>query len=90
MLKFPAVTIRNALERPEAMDSGSITIAGTDPDRIEDCVELVVDQFEAGHLATPPAEYQVQNCSQRVSQLILGTAKLAHLWQGIDSVEEKI
>ena len=29
MLKFPAVTIRNALERPEAMDSGSITIAST-------------------------------------------------------------
>ena len=90
MLKFPAVTIRNALERPEAMDSGSITIASTDPDRIMDCVEVVVDQFEAGNIATPPAEYQVDNCSQRVIQLILGTAKLAHRWQGIDSTEEKI
>ena len=90
MLKFPAVTIRNALERPEAMDSGSITIASTEPDRIMDCVEVVVDQFEAGNFATPPAEYQVDNCSQRVIQLILGTAKLAHRWQGIDSTEEKI
>lgn len=90
MLKFPAVTIRNALERPEAMDSGSITIASTEPDRIMDCVEVVVDQFESGDFATPPAEYQVENCSQRVIQLILGTAKLAHRWQGIDSSEEKI
>ena len=90
MLKFPAVTIRNALERPEAMDSGSITIASTEPDRIMDCVEVVVDQFEAGNIATPPAEYQVDNCSQRVIQLVLGTAKLAHRWQGIDSTEEKI
>ena len=30
MLRFPAVTIRNALERPEAMDTGSITLTGTE------------------------------------------------------------
>ena len=86
MLSFPAVTIRNALERPEAMDTGSITITGTNPDRISDCVAAVTDQFFAGNLAPVPADYQITNTSQRVLQLILGTAKLAHRWQGIETV----
>lgn len=84
MLRFPAVTIRNALERPEALDTGSITMTGTNPDRILDCVTAVTDQFAAGNVAPVPADYQVPNTSQRVLQLILGTAKLAHRWQGID------
>jgi UDP-N-acetylglucosamine 2-epimerase (non-hydrolysing) len=86
MLRFPAVTIRNALERPEAMDTGSITITGTDPNRIVDCVQAVTDQFVAGIVAPVPVDYQVTNTSQRVLQLILGTAKLAHRWQGIETV----
>ena len=84
MLRFPAVTIRNALERPEAMDTGSITLTGTDPNRILDCVTVVTDQFSAGTVAPVPVDYQVPNTSQRVLQLILGTAKLAHRWQGIE------
>ena len=86
MLSFPAVTIRNALERPEAMDTGSITITGTNPSRIEDCVAAVTDQFFSGNTAPVPVDYQVTNTSQRVLQLILGTAKLAHRWQGIETV----
>lgn len=85
MLRFPAVTIRNALERPEAMDTGSITLTGTDPNRILDCVTAVTDLFAADKVAPVPVDYQVPNTSQRVLQLILGTAKLAHRWQGIDS-----
>ena len=85
MLSFPAVTIRNALERPEAMDTGSITITGTDPDRISDCVAAVTDQFFSANRAPVPVDYQITNTSQRVLQLILGTAKLAHRWQGIET-----
>ena len=88
MLGFPAVTIRNALERPEAMDTGSITMTGTDPDRISDCVQAVTDQFFAGNVAPIPVDYQVTNTSQRVVQLILGTAGLAHRWQGIETHKE--
>lgn len=85
MLRFPAVTIRNALERPEAMDTGSITLTGTNPNRILDCVTAVTDQFSADKVAPVPVDYQVPNTSQRVLQLILGTAKLAHRWQGIET-----
>ena len=84
MLGFPAVTIRNALERPEAMDTGSITLTGTNSNRILDCVTAVTDQVANGQFAPVPVDYQVPNTSQRVLQLILGTAKLANRWQGID------
>ena len=85
LLRFPAVTLRNAIERPEALDTGSIVLTGTNrADRILDCVQLVVDEFEAGMFPPCPVDYQVTNCSQRVTRLILGTAALAHRWLGID------
>lgn len=87
MLGFPAVTIRNALERPEALDTGCITITGTYPDRIVDCVNAITRQFEEGAKIDCPVDYQVTNTSQRVARLILGTAKLAHRWQGIENLE---
>ncbi len=86
MLRFPAITIRNALERPEALDTGSIIISGTSAERIVDCVKLAAEEFVAGKIAPCPADYEVTNCSQRVVRLILGTAKLAHRWQGIEPI----
>lgn len=88
MLEFPAVTIRNALERPEALDCGCITMTGTDPDRIVDCVSAVTRQFADGAPIECPTDYQIENTSQRVVRLILGTAKLAHRWQGITDLEK--
>ena len=84
LLGFPAVTIRNALERPEAMDTGSITLTGTSADRMVDCVGLVTTQ-QISRTAPVPVDYQVDNTSMRVSRLILGTSHLAHRWQGIES-----
>jgi UDP-N-acetylglucosamine 2-epimerase (non-hydrolysing) len=88
ILEFPAVTIRNALERPEAMDAGCITMTGTYPDRIVDCVSAVTRQFSEGAPIECPVDYQIENTSQRVVRLILGTAKLAHRWQGIENLEK--
>ncbi len=88
ILEFPAVTIRNALERPEAMDAGCITMTGTCPDRIIDCVRAVTRQFAENAPIECPVDYQVENTSQRVVRLILGTAKLAHRWQGIEVLDK--
>jgi len=88
ILEFPAVTIRNALERPEAMDAGCITMTGTDPDRIVDCVSAVTRQFADNAPIECPVDYKIENTSQRVVRLILGTAKLAHRWQGIENLEK--
>ena len=46
MLNFPAITIRQALERPEAMDAGTIILTGLDPEIVLDSVRLAIDEFE--------------------------------------------
>ena len=86
MLNFPAVTIREAIERPEAMDYGTIILTGLDPDIILDSVSLAIEEFEGagGHQHVCP-EYKITNTAWRVLKIILGTAKLCPLWQNIKS-----
>ena len=85
ILNFPAVTIRQALERPEAMDAGTIILTGLDPEIVLDSVRLVITEFEliGGYTNICP-EYQVTNTSWRVLKLILGTAQLSNRWSGIE------
>lgn len=66
LLHFPAITIRNAIERPEAVDVGSILMTGVDRESILDCLEVV----EAPN--TVPADYNVDNTAERVLKVVLG------------------
>ncbi|TWU24684.1 non-hydrolyzing UDP-N-acetylglucosamine 2-epimerase [Bythopirellula polymerisocia] len=83
ILGFPAVTMRTAMERPEAMDSGHIVLTGRDPETILRSVQLVVESAASDRQQRIAKEYEVTNTSYRVLKLILGTAKLGHLWDGI-------
>ena len=42
ILKFPAVNVRNAHERPEGMDCGSVVMAGISSSRITEAINLTV------------------------------------------------
>jgi UDP-N-acetylglucosamine 2-epimerase len=83
ILGFPAVTTRTAMERPEAMDSGHIVLTGLDVDTVVESVAFVTQNRDHARQQPIAAEYQVTNVSHRVVKLILGTAKLGHLWDGI-------
>jgi UDP-N-acetylglucosamine 2-epimerase len=83
MLNFPAVTVRNAIERPEAMDTGSIVVTGVDPDVILEAVKLQTSEDILQREVYVPDDYKIENTSQRVVKLILGMAKLSNLWSGI-------
>lgn len=85
ILGFPAVTLRTAIERPEALDAGRILMTGRDPEAILQAVRFVTSEGEprCGAERSMPAEYAVGDASRRVVQLILSTAKLAHAWDGI-------
>ncbi len=85
ILDFPAITIRNAIERPEALDTGSIVMTGLDEETILSAVELVTSQWSNGIKPSVPLDYQITDTSQRVVRLILGTAKLSNKWHGIPS-----
>lgn len=80
ILGFPAVTIRDSIERPEAMDAGSIVITGLNTETISTAVSMVCQQWDAGLRADAPAEYEIHNCSQRVVNLIVGTTLLSRSW----------
>ncbi|HPO70286.1 MAG TPA: UDP-N-acetylglucosamine 2-epimerase, partial [Anaerohalosphaeraceae bacterium] len=82
MLGFPAVTVRTAMERPEAMDTGSIVLTGLDADVIVKSVKVQMDEVGSQGLCVPD-DYQITNTSHRVLNIILGTAKLSNAWHGI-------
>ncbi|WP_298436751.1 non-hydrolyzing UDP-N-acetylglucosamine 2-epimerase [uncultured Jannaschia sp.] len=87
ILGFPAVTPRDAIERPEAMDTGCIAVTGLDPETIPEAVDVAValyaEREAAGRSREIPVDYAVTNTSERVLQLILGTARLSNAWDGI-------
>jgi len=85
MLSFPAVTLRNSIERPEALDAGSIVMSGLNPEILLDSVDLVSREEELYPNRELPKEYQVENTSLRVVKLILGTAKLTSKWRNLDN-----
>jgi len=87
ILSFPAVTIRRSMERPEALDTGSIILTGLDPAVIRGAVALVLQQRRLGRIPPVPAEYLVENVSQRVVNLIAGTARLSNSWDAIEPHE---
>ena len=85
MLDFPAVTIRQSIERPEALDAGSIVLSGLDADILISAVDLVTKEGDLFANREIPAEYTVENTSLRVVKLILGTAKLTNRWRNLES-----
>lgn len=83
LLRFPAVTIRRSMERPEGLDSGSIILTGLNPDIIIQAVETTTDSWSKGLIPPIPPDYQIDNVSQRVVNLIIGTARLSGDWDGL-------
>lgn len=87
ILGFPAVTPRDAIERPEGLDVGCIILTGIDSSAILSGVEATTRMFEErqrSSLPQPiPADYCITNTSERIVSLILGTALLSNAWEGI-------
>ena len=81
ILKFPAITIRNSMERPEAIDAGTIILSGFDPEIVLDAIKVATE--EGANYTKICSEYEIDNCSMRVLKLIFGTAKLHKQWSGL-------
>lgn len=80
MLGFPAVTLRGAIERPEALDTGAITMVDVSPSTVVSGVEFAMDR---GRSPEPPADYCVDNTSERVVNFVLSTAPQHKQWSGL-------
>jgi UDP-N-acetylglucosamine 2-epimerase (non-hydrolysing) len=86
ILNFPAVTIRQAHERPEGMDVGTLIMCGLKAPQVLEAIEVVTSQYAAGGrpFALVP-DYDVDNVSQKVLRIILSYIDYINrtVWQKI-------
>lgn len=79
ILGFPAITMRDSIERPEALDSGSIIMTGLNAGDVVAAVRMAI---ESGSSSLPKG-YEVDDTSMRVVRFIQSTARRHHAWAGI-------
>lgn len=75
ILGFPAITIRDFIERPEALDSGTIIASGLRPDVVLDSVRITLGLQDAKSAAQIPVEYRVNDTSARVLAFLRSTVQ---------------
>ena len=85
ILSFPAVSLRQSMERPEAQDTGSIILTGFEPEIVLDSVRLSIYEQSSGINRNIPIDYTIDNTSWRVLKLIIGNTGLSNLWDGINN-----
>lgn len=93
ILGFPAVTPRDAIERPEGLEVGCVIVTGTKPGDVLRGVEVVVDahvrRAATGQGWPVPEAYTVADTSHRAVTAIVGLTPLVHLWSGVRRPEAR-
>ena len=79
ILGFPAVTLRSSIERPEALDTGAITMTDLEPGAVLRGVRFAM----ARGAGQRPTQYAITNTSERVVNFILSTAFQHDFWSGL-------
>lgn len=72
IMNLPAITIRQAHERPEGMDEGTLIMSGLKKDRAIESIKVVTEQFQENNLAIRMVkDYEIDNVSKKVLRIIL-------------------
>ncbi|TWC34986.1 UDP-N-acetylglucosamine 2-epimerase (non-hydrolysing) [Pseudomonas sp. SJZ079] len=72
LLNLPAITIRNAHERPEGMDEGTLIMSGLKKERVLDAVRVVTTQHDRAQRVIPVVrDYQAGPVSKQVVRVVL-------------------
>jgi UDP-N-acetylglucosamine 2-epimerase (non-hydrolysing) len=71
ILGFPGVTIRQAHERPEGMDVGTLIMCGLKAPRVLEAIDVVTAQHAAGARPALVPDYDVDDVSRKVVRIIL-------------------
>jgi UDP-N-acetylglucosamine 2-epimerase (non-hydrolysing) len=90
ILGFPAVTIRDSMERPEAMDFGGIVMTGLEAGDVLAGISQTLESAKdpigprvGVDGSTVPQGYEVNDFSTRVIKFMLSTITRHHDWAGI-------
>lgn len=72
LLNLPAITIRNAHERPEGMDEGTLIMSGLKKERVLEAVKVVVSQHDQNQRCFPViGDYQGGSVSKQIVRTVL-------------------
>jgi len=72
ILNFPAVTIRQAHERPEGMDEGTLIMCGFKADRVLESIDIVTSHHsKIDRQFRLVQDYDTENVSKKVLRIIL-------------------
>ena len=85
ILNFPAISLRNSMERPEAQDTGTIILTGFNQSIVIDSIKIALQENVKQPLKQPLSEYSVPDTSWRVLKLIQGLSSLSNRWHGVNS-----
>jgi len=72
LLNFPAITIRDAHERPEGMDQGTLVMSGLKKERVLEAVKVVTSQHSTQERTIPViSDYKGGAVSKKIVRLVL-------------------
>jgi UDP-N-acetylglucosamine 2-epimerase (non-hydrolysing) len=72
LLNLPAITIRNAHERPEGMDEGTLIMTGLKEDKVLEAIDVVDSQFNEDERVFPIiTDYESKIVSKKITRIVL-------------------
>ena len=71
ILNLPAITIRQAHERPEGMDEGTLIMSGLKKDRVIEAINVITKQHNSERSMKLVQDYDTDNVSKKVLRIIL-------------------
>ena len=72
ILNLPAITIRQAHERPEGMDETTVIMSGLNKARVIDAIEVVTAHNSQDiRMIKPVQDYEADNVSKKILRIIL-------------------
>lgn len=72
LLNLPAITIRNAHERPEGMDVGTLIMSGLKKERVLDAVRVIIAQHDkTRRVMQPVQDYEAGPVSKQLLRIVL-------------------
>ena len=80
ILGFKALTLRDSMERPEALEAGSILLNGINSESLLTGIKFKIDSENSSQ---PPVEYSITDTSFRTINFILSTVQNHRFWSGI-------